>query len=287
MAMQAEKKLKGRCAVLTRGEDLTLVAHAQLYQPESDRPPGAKRLEASLDRFEEQQLWTWAKVLSHTSGHGLLQGEGGRQGRSPITAKSGTYAVKLLDELESLVDGLLQASSTSAILITLARKGDLHEKCHSFFMGLEKVIRINGKRVVFENFEAVWKACELGCVSVEFDPAEAQKMEVEPLAYASGTLHAGQFRASQKLLKPHSPCRPVPRFSESVGDGLGRFELFDRRWLQTRCKGQKCTECCLDFTCLLGEAQKQRIQSPGTECRRESHIPALQGVAFHGREKVS
>ncbi len=92
-------------------------------------------------------------------------------------------------------------------------------------------------------------------------------MGVEPLAYDMESV--GQFRVSQKVL-----VTGLVVLNCQIGAGH-----------EPDAKG-KGGQCCLHLTC-LGEAQKQRIQSPGTECRRESHIPALQGVALHGREKVS
>ena len=126
-----------------------------------------------------------------------LRGEGGTNGLSPITAKSGRYAVELIDDLEKVVGGLFQATSTSAMLVTLAKKDDTAEKCRSMYNVLGDTMRLHGKGVRFDEWEAAWKSAELGCVIVDFDQDKAKELGLHPMAYTVES--AGGLRASKKV----------------------------------------------------------------------------------------
>jgi len=118
-------------------------------------------LSPSFQNYTEEKLWEFERNVRAAVHEGTLRGDGGTIGVSPITVKSGPYAVMLIDDLDIIVDGLFQASSTSAMLINLGQNGDTHEKCASLYQNLGDVMRLNGKRVRFEEWETVWKSCEL------------------------------------------------------------------------------------------------------------------------------
>jgi len=206
MAVLTKKKKKGR-QFLTRGEIFALIDHGLLCQPGKkgvyDRSLRAAfkqtlvSVSASFADHAEEKLWECAMQLQIRVSERTLRGEGGRYGNSPITAKSGLYAVGLLDDMKELIGGLFQASPESGMLINLARKDDTAEKCRSMHKIVGDAMRINGKRVGLNEWEAVWKKVELGCVTVDFDQDKAKELGLHPMAYTVES--AGGLRASNKV----------------------------------------------------------------------------------------
>jgi len=75
--------------------------------------------------------------------------------------------------MEKLIGGLFQASPESGMLINLARKDDTAEKCRTMYKSVGDAMRINGNRVRFNEWEAVWNKVELGCAIFDFDQEKA------------------------------------------------------------------------------------------------------------------
>ena len=205
MAGLTEKK-KGR-QFLSRGENWALIDHGLLCQPGKqgvyDRSLRAAfkqtlvGVSASFADHAEEKLWECARQLQIRVSESTLRGEGGRYGNSPITAKSGLYALGLIDDIEKLIGGLFQASPESVMLINLARKDDTAEKCRSMYNAVGGAMRLNGKRVRFNEWEAVWKNSELGCVIVDFDQEKVIELGLHPVAYTMES--AGGLRAANKV----------------------------------------------------------------------------------------